>query len=353
MDRPISAYNYRKILLDWRAVILLTLLVALTTTFAVRCGGADDGDLDLTPTETAVPASQSTPAPTATPAPPANATARAGADRDVQRGAPVALNGSASSDPDNEPLSYTWTQVYGPDVTGGVGFLSGATPNFTAPQSVTTLIFELRVSDGHGDSAPDAIQLNVMEHTDTAFFVDGDAGSDETGDGSRDNPFASISHALRSIQGPDYDIYVKTRARGAAYVEAETLRPQSSISLYGGYGPGWIRDVANSKTKLDGASVAVEFNAVTDDAWLSGFEISASSADEDGESVIGVNVARGTATLYIEDNVIVAGNAGNGAAARAAGSSYGVLVGDIENVVVRRNVITAGNGGAGATGNKG
>ena len=93
------------------------------------------------------------------------------------------------------------------------------------------LILELRVNDGHGDGTPDRIQINVMEHADTAFFVDGDNGSDDKGDGSRENPFATMSYAIDRIQGPDYDIYVKSLPDDEAYVEADTLSPQSTILI--------------------------------------------------------------------------------------------------------------------------
>ena len=125
-------------------------------------------------------------------------------------------------------------QVYGPDVTGGVGFLRGATPSFTAPESVGTLIFELRVNDGNGDSPPDSVRVNVLEHTGQSIFVDGDNGSDDNGDGSKANPYATISGAINRVTGPDQDIYVMSRANGASYEESQTVSPQTTISLYGG-----------------------------------------------------------------------------------------------------------------------
>ncbi len=142
----------------------------------------------------------------------------------------ITLNGSGSSDPDGEQLEYQWTQVFGPDATGGVGFLVGVAPSFT-PESVGTLIFELRVNDGHGDSPPDSVQINVLEHTGQSIFVDGDNGSDDNGDGSQGNPYATISGANNRITGPDQDIYVMSRANGASYEETETIILTSTISL--------------------------------------------------------------------------------------------------------------------------
>ena len=170
-------------------------------------------------------------------------TADAGPPQDVARGTLVSLDGSGSADSEGDPLTYTWTQTYGPDVTAGVGSLSGETPVFTAPNGVSTLQFSLEVDDGNGNRASDTLQVNVLEHLGPSFFVDGDNGSDLTGDGSRANPFASITHAVLSVPGPgsNYDIYVKTLDAGARYDEtADEQFVPTGTSLYGGYDADWV-----------------------------------------------------------------------------------------------------------------
>jgi hypothetical protein len=72
----------------------------------------------------------------------------AGPNQAVDEGTSLSLNGSASYDPDMDPITYSWKQTVGPAVT-----LSGAatpTPFFTAPivASEVTLTFELTINDG-------------------------------------------------------------------------------------------------------------------------------------------------------------------------------------------------------------
>jgi hypothetical protein len=58
--------------------------------------------------------------------------ADAGADQSVDEGALVTLDGSASFDPFDDPLTHAWTQVAGTTVmlTGA----ATASPSFTAPE---------------------------------------------------------------------------------------------------------------------------------------------------------------------------------------------------------------------------
>lgn len=75
-------------------------------------------------------------------------TANAGQDQTVDEGNTVTMDGFGSSDPDNDILAYSWTQVSGPAVA--LSDSSAGSPTFTAPQVGTggvTLVFELIVED--------------------------------------------------------------------------------------------------------------------------------------------------------------------------------------------------------------
>ena len=85
----------------------------------------------------------------------------AGPDQTVNEGVVVTLDGSGSSDPDGNPLSYSWLQKSGPAAS-----LSNATaqkPTFSAPEIGATsasLVFELTVNDGTANSK-DTITITI------------------------------------------------------------------------------------------------------------------------------------------------------------------------------------------------
>jgi len=79
----------------------------------------------------------------------------AGTDQLVGHGALVQIHGSASVDPEGQPLVYSWRQIAGPEVA--LSSAAAADPTFLAPVSrqSAVLAFELQVSDGEFVSLPD------------------------------------------------------------------------------------------------------------------------------------------------------------------------------------------------------
>ena len=277
--------------------------------------------------------------------------ANAGESVDVSSGFNVTLDGSGSSDADGDALSYTWTQTKGPDVTNGAGTLTGVDPSFVAPDEVDTIMFELVVNDGVEDSAPASVAVNVFEDLNVTYFVDGDNGNDETGNGSRDNPFASIGKAVSELTSNLEDIYVRTRAGADPYDETGTdLDIPGGTSLYGGYGSGWMRNVEANKTPIQTNHRGIQLFEVTQNAWVSGFDIRTSDSPEARESVFGVSATgSGAFGVVVEDNIITTGDVEAGQA-RSPGSNYGVAVRFLASAKIANNVITVGSGGDGLDG---
>ena len=106
------------------------------------------------------------------PPPPVNEppTAEAGDDQTVPEGSTVTLDGTASFDPEGDPLTFIWTQVGGPEVD-----LIGTdtpTPSFVAIDNAV-ITFQLQVNDGTADSVLDTVEVTVVDVAPTV-----DAGQD-------------------------------------------------------------------------------------------------------------------------------------------------------------------------------
>jgi uncharacterized repeat protein (TIGR01451 family) len=85
--------------------------------------------------------------------------ANAGTSQTVAPGTAVTLDGSGSSDPDGDPLTYGWTQVGGTAVT--LSDPAAVNPTFTAPSTPGVLTFTLTVTDTFGLADSDTTTVTV------------------------------------------------------------------------------------------------------------------------------------------------------------------------------------------------
>lgn len=125
--------------------------------------------------------------------------ANAGADRTVLTNTLVALNGTQSSDPDQDTLSYSWSILSAPaNSTAVLSNPASFNPSFT-PVELGDYVLELVVSDSFDSSAPDTVTVSVVRNNtrptadvntlpdtqvglNTAVILDGSVSSDNDGD---------------------------------------------------------------------------------------------------------------------------------------------------------------------------
>lgn len=122
--------------------------------------------------------------------------ANSGVDQAVNTGSLVSLNGSASSDADNDSLTYSWSLIVPMGSNASISDATAVAPTFTADTD-GDYTAELIVNDGTVDSAPDIISIvattpntapvanaGIDQNINTGMQValDGTASSDIDGD---------------------------------------------------------------------------------------------------------------------------------------------------------------------------
>lgn len=160
--------------------------------------------------------------------------AEAGAEQRATAGQVVTLDGSASSDADSDPLTYTWALTGRPE--GSTAQLNDAgtvRPSFT-PSTAGTYVARLTVNDGQVDSAADTVRI-LVEAANSAPVAD--AGDDRdtvtgelvrlNGGDSRDADGDMLSYTWSFVSRPD--------GANAELVDADTVSPDFTPGVAGDY----------------------------------------------------------------------------------------------------------------------
>src|SRR5262249_33136810 len=157
--------------------------------------------------------------------------ATAGANQQVTTGTTVILDGSASSDPDGDALSYSWTLLRPAGSSAALAGATTATPTFVA-DVVGSYTASLTVDDGRGATASASVTIDAVP---PPCVVNADAGANQTVaidstvhlDGSR-----STSSCPSSVQ---WAFVSKPATSHAVLLDASTLTPTFVPDATGDY----------------------------------------------------------------------------------------------------------------------
>jgi hypothetical protein len=326
--------------------------------------------------------------------------ADAGPDLVVDERAEVTVDGTGSSDPNGDDLTYSWSQTLGP-----ITFLDGRdtpTPSFTAPYvtSPKTVVLELTVTDSDGNAATDEVEIRVTP-VDNAPVADAGAnatvgsGADVTLDGSgstnpdggglefswaqADGPSVTLeggdtptpSFSAPDVASPRTLEFVLTVEDGDGAIATDrvavTVEPSS-----GGDGDGdeFLSRSFASTTVAPGGTVSVdlsmtfeesqdrlvvrdgysgpvesvEVGSVTFDGEPASDAVVLSRTDEGSLEVVLEDVPAGTAELGYE--LTVAGSAGDGDQVSFTGVEGADVEGDVSGEFGTGSVAVSASGGS-------
>jgi hypothetical protein len=168
----------------------------------------------------------------------------------------ILLDGSGSYDPDNDAITYAWTQIAGPNVT--LSESTAAEPSFEATE-LGTYTFQLIVSDGSLSSNADQVAITVADGSvnqqpvadagdDMSQVLEGPTPVELDGTGSFDPDGDTLSYNWSQIGGP-----------AVALSDPNAARPTFTPTMDGEYTFRLVVNDGQVDSNPDAVTVGIEF----------------------------------------------------------------------------------------------
>lgn len=126
--------------------------------------------------------------------------ANAGVDQTVALGEEVILDGSASSDPDGDAMSYAWAFISRPDGSEvELEDADSAVSSFVA-DTVGHYLVELTVSDGHAEASA-RVNINITKESgvETGILYVAPSGDDDNA-GTKSEPLETVGESMARVE---------------------------------------------------------------------------------------------------------------------------------------------------------
>jgi hypothetical protein len=214
--------------------------------------------------------------------------AEAGPAQNVSTGSTVTLDGSGSTDPDGDPLTYAWAQTAGPAVT--LSSASAVRPTFTAPATASTLTFALTVGDGQA-TATDSVTVTVTAPPPT------NAPTYRSSSSTGNDAFASSANVPVPAGATTGDIVIAAVATWGGSAPAATAPAGFTLqATYTGANNGGADTVRVYWKRLTAPDTGTYAFTWSGGRWSSGHAIAVSGASASGNPIEAINRAGSTSS---------------------------------------------------------